>query len=259
MDERSERVARFMDPILMVAAILTLPAVVIPESTPDTTLATIAEVLNWATWIPFLVEVVVMLAVVPDRRRWLRENPVEVAIVVLTPPILPPGLQALRIMRLLRLLRLARLTGLARRIFSLQGLHYAALLAILTAVAGGAAFAGFEDSHNYTTWEGIYWAITTMTTLGSNVQPTTTGAEILSVVILLVGISFVALLTGAIAQRFLGPELAEVEAELEEGQSAEAIALRQMRDLRDQLQGLEVSLEQLIADATARRSERSTR
>jgi voltage-gated potassium channel len=259
MDERSERIAAFMEPFLLVAALLTLPAVAIHESQSGTGLDTIAGALNWATWVPFLIEVVVMLAVVPDRRRWLREHPIEVVIVVLTPPILPPGLQGLRVIRLLRLLRLLRLAQLSRRVFSLQGLRYAALLAALTAVAGGAAFVGFEHTHHYDDWTGIYWAITTMTTLGSDIYPTTTGAEIISVVLLLVGISFVALLTGAIAQRFLGPEIAEVEAELEEGeQSAEVIALRQMREVRDQLQGLEVALEQLIQDATARQADRSS-
>ena len=44
-----------------------------------------------------------MLAVVPDRGRWLRDHPLEVAIVVLTPPFLPASLQAARAFRLLRL------------------------------------------------------------------------------------------------------------------------------------------------------------
>jgi voltage-gated potassium channel len=260
MDARSERIAARFEPFLMVAAVLTLPAVIIPESEPNSTLATIAEVLNWVTWLPFLAEVVVMLAIVPDRRRWLREHPIELIVVVLTPPILPPGLQSLRVIRLLRLLRLLRLAQLARRLFSLQGLRYTALLAALTIVAGGAAFVGFENnaSHHYDTWDGIYWATTTMTTLGSNVEATTTGAQILSVVILVVGISFVALLTGAIAQRFLGPQLEEVEAELAEGErSAEVVALRQMREIRGQLQGLEASLEKLIDEAMAREGNRA--
>jgi len=42
-----------------------------------------------------------------------------------------------------------------------------------------------------------------MTTVGSNIYPTTTGGQIVQVAVVLVGISFVALLTGAIAQRFL--------------------------------------------------------
>jgi voltage-gated potassium channel len=260
MDARSERIAARFEPFLMVAAVLTLPAVIVPLSEPNDTVATIAQVLNWATWLPFLVEVVVMLAIVPDRRRWLREHPIELIVVILTPPILPPGLQSLRVIRLLRLLRLLRLAQLARHLFSLQGLRYTALLAALTIVAGGAAFVGFENNgqNHYNAWEGIYWAITTMTTLGSTVEATTTGAQILSVVIVIVGISFVALLTGAIAQRFLGPELEEVEAELAEGErSAEVVALRQMREIRGQLQGLEASLEKLIDEAAARKGSRT--
>jgi len=107
MDERSERIARFMDPFLMVAALLTLPAVTIHEAQTGTSLDAIAQGLNWATWLPFLIEVVVMLIVVPDRKRWLREHPIELVIVVLTPPVLPPGLQGLRVVRLLAAAALA--------------------------------------------------------------------------------------------------------------------------------------------------------
>ncbi len=81
---------------------------------------TIAGVLNWAIWIAFAVELVVMLAVVPDKWRWLRSHPLEVVIVLLTPPFVPSSLQALRALRVLRLLRLLRLAQLTRRTFSLR-------------------------------------------------------------------------------------------------------------------------------------------
>jgi voltage-gated potassium channel len=86
-----------------------------------------------------------------------------------------------------------------------------------------------------------------MTTLGSNIYPTTTGGEVVAVIILIVGIGFVALLTGAFAQRFLGPSLAEVERELEsEHLSAEAIAMRELRGVQDQLQALEAAVERIL-------------
>jgi hypothetical protein len=85
-----------------------------------------------------------------------------------------------------------------------------------------------------------------MTTLGSQFSPTTSGGEVVSTVILIVGIGFVALLTGAIAQRFLGPEIAEVEAELESEQlTAEALAMRELRNIREQMQALEVAVERI--------------
>jgi voltage-gated potassium channel len=248
MDERSTRIAERMETPMLIAAALTLPMVAITESRPGGWLQTVAVILNWSTWLAFAIELVVMLAVVPNRRAWLRHHPLDATIVVLTPPILPPGLQSLRVLRLFRLLRLLRLAQLTHEVFSLQGLRYAMLLSLLTVIGGGALFVAFEKgSQHLDTWDGIYWAITTMTTLGSNIYPQTTGGQVVSTVILLVGIGFVALLTGAFAQRFLGPELVEVEEELErEKLSAEAAALRELRTVRKQLQALEVAVERIV-------------
>jgi hypothetical protein len=94
-----------------------------------------------------------------------------------------------------------------------------------------------------------------MTTLGSNIYPTTTGGQIVSTVILIIGISFVALLTGAIAQRFLAPELAEIEQELgDEELSAEEVALRELRSVQEQLQALQVAVEKLVRDRERRQA-----
>jgi len=247
MDERSERVAALLETPVMIAAALTLPSVVISESQPGGWLEATANVLNWVTWLTFAIELIVMLAVVPNRRRWLRDHPLELIVVVLTPPVLPPGLQSLRAVRLLRLLRLTRLAQLSRRTFSFEGLKYATLLAVLTAVAGGAAFDAFEHDQHLSTWQGVYWALTTMTTVGSDIYPKTTGGEIVSVLIVLVGIAFVALLTGAIAQRFLGPEISETEAKLEIGtESAEAAALRQLEELQGQLNALQTTVGRIV-------------
>src|SRR3954470_22601074 len=122
------------------------------------------------------------------------------------------------------------------------------LLALLTVVGGGALFVAFEkQSQHLGDWDGIYWAVTTMTTLGSDIYPTTTGGEIVSTAILIVGIGFVALLTGAFAQRFLSPEIAEVEEELESEQvSAEVVALRELRGVQEQLQALELAVQRLV-------------
>ena len=100
--------------------------------------------MNWATWLAFLGEFVLMLAVVPDRGRWIRDHPLEVAIDVLTPPFLPPSLQAARVFRLLRLLRLLRAAVLLRRLLTTEGMRDAAVFALLTVLGGGAAFAAVE-------------------------------------------------------------------------------------------------------------------
>ncbi len=97
--------------------------------------------------------------------------------------------------------------------------------------------------------------MTTMTTLGSNIYPTTLGGEIVSACILVIGISFVALLTGGFAQRFLAPELGEIEEELKDGElPPEEVALRELRSVQEQLQSLQVAVERIVRERE--RSER---
>ena len=202
---RAIRAQELLNPPLMIAAALTLPSVALSETHIGGNLEVVAEVLNWGTYLMFALELVVMLILVPDRKKYLKHHPVELIVVFLTPPILPASLQALRAIRLLRLLRLLKLAQLSGRTFSDRGLGYAALMTLLIAVAGGTLFRFFEKSNQHVgEWDSFYWAITTMTTLGSKWQPTTVGSEITAVVILLVGVSFIALLTGAIAHKFLG-------------------------------------------------------
>ena len=248
MNELSTSVQRRLEVPMLIAAALTLPMVAISESHVGGALQVVAEILNWVTWLAFAFELVVMLAVVPDRGLWLRRNPLDLVLVVFTPPVLPAGLQGLRVLRLLRLLRLMPLRRLSRDIFTLRGLHYAALLALLTVVGGGALFDALESSQEHlSTWDGIYWALTTMTTLGSDIQPTDTGGQIVAAVLVLVGLGFIALVTGAFAQRFFGPELGEVERELEgEIASAEEVAQRELRSIREQLAALELAVERMV-------------
>ncbi len=53
------------------------------------------------------------------------------------------------------------------------------LLALLTVIGGGAIFGALEKhSQHLTFWDDTYWAIRTMTTLGSNIYPSTTGGQI---------------------------------------------------------------------------------
>jgi voltage-gated potassium channel len=86
---------------------------------------------DWVVWTVFAADVIVSVAVAPDRVRWLREHPLDVVIVVLTPPFLSVAFQSLRVLQVLRLLRLFRVGPLVRRVFSLEGLRYAAVISLL--------------------------------------------------------------------------------------------------------------------------------
>ena len=206
---------------MIIAAALTLPSLILLETRESGLLYDVSVVLNWGTWLAFLIELVVMLAVVPNRWRYIRYHPVEIAIVVLTPPVLPASFQFLRVLRLLRLLRLLKLAEFSRAAFSTAGLGYAALMTLMVALAGGTLFRSVEaKNQDLTEWESIYWAITTMMTLGSKFQPTTTISEVVELGLLIVGVGFISILTGALAQRFIKPARGKPAPESGSGTSA---------------------------------------
>jgi voltage-gated potassium channel len=200
MDGRSKRIAERFERPLIIAAVLTIPVTILQLLPPPDPWRTIADVLNWLIWLAFVAEVVVMLAVVPSKLGWLRAHPVEIAIVVLTAPVLAAVVQSARLLRLVRLLRFLRLGPLVRVLFSAEGVSYAALLTLLTALTGGVAFASVEKR---SVGDGIYWAVTTMTTVGyGDVTPTTPEGKAIAIAVMLVGIGFAALVIGAAADRF---------------------------------------------------------
>src|ERR1700730_3889229 len=95
--ERMER--RFQIPTL-IAALLVIPVIAIEELSTGEPWRTAGVIANWTIWLVFFAEVVAMVRVVDNRWQWLRGHPLEVAIVVLTPPFLPASLQSARAFRL---------------------------------------------------------------------------------------------------------------------------------------------------------------
>jgi len=221
VNERAQAMERRLQWPLLAAALLTIPAIVIEQSNVGEPFDTTAVVLNWTIWTAFLIEIGLMLSVVDDRWRWLRDHPLDVAIVLLTPPFLPAALQATRVFRLLRLVRLMKLAVLSRRLLSTEGVRDAAVFALITILGGGAAFAAVENGHQdhpVSAWDGVWWAITTVTTVGyGDFSPRTLGGRVIAIVVMVVGIGFVAIITAAAAERFMRSREAEAErAELRE-------------------------------------------
>jgi voltage-gated potassium channel len=244
--ERAQRLEKVFEIPMLVAAALVIPLAVLEETNVGHGWKILAQVLNWTIWTAFVIEAVVMLAVVPDRKHWLRQHPLEVAVVVLTPPFLPGPLQSLRILRLLRLIRLFALWEVVRRTFTLEGLRYAGLATFLILLGGGRAFAAVEK--NVSIWDGIWWACVTMATVGyGDIYPHTTGGRVIGIVLMFVGIGFGSLLIAGLAQHFatekVTQEVKRVEA-IEAGvESAERDVLAQLREVRTRLEELERMLE----------------
>jgi len=216
--EQARRAARLELPVLA-AVLLTIPVLIVHSLDLEGIGGTIVDVLNWALWSVFLAELLIMIRLSPNDREWLRRNKLDVAIVVLTPPFLPDALQILWVLRLLRILDVMPVVG---RIFEVNGFRYAVTLAFIAAVGGGLAYAEIEDGPEGVAngFDGIYWAVTTITTVGyGDITPDSVGGKLLAEALMLTGpvlIGIVSASVGQLAERRMQREAAELRGEIAE-------------------------------------------
>ncbi|HEX6711398.1 MAG TPA: potassium channel family protein [Rubrobacter sp.] len=235
------RVVRWLRVAMIAASLLAIPVVIVQESGVGGFLARLAVFLDWSIWGVFVANLVIMLAVVPDRLRWLLDNPVDVLIVVLTPPFLPATLKIARVLPVVRLVWILILANRMRGLFSLNGLRYAALIVFTVVVGGGVVFVAVEPEQHLSTWDGLWWATETVTTVAyGDISPTTGLGRIVATVVMITGIGFVALLTGALAQRFLysGSEDAASAAPRSQDET-----MRKVEEISDQIAQLRRALD----------------
>jgi voltage-gated potassium channel len=240
--ERWER--RFRGPMLFVAA-LVIPSLLLDSPSVQEPWRAVGAVLNWVIWLAFAGELGVLLTVSPSRWGYLRRNPVDPFVILLTPPFLTTLLNSVRLVRLLRLARLLRLEPLVTWMFRSGGLRYASAFAGLVVLAGAEAFSVSEKKSYF---DGLYWAMTTVTTVGYGDElPTTTESKAVAMVVMLVGIGFFAALAGALADTFIqgrAEQLIETEREAPRASDDELVAkvdalAAQLEDLRAALRARE--------------------
>ncbi|MGO9320393.1 MAG: potassium channel family protein [Solirubrobacteraceae bacterium] len=228
-----------MRAVMITATLLVIPDLVLEEQPLRASWHTVATIGDWVIWLVFLVEFATILILAKDWRSWLRSYPLAPAMLVLTPPFAPAAIQALRIFRLLRLLRVARGFQLMSKLLTLDGLRYVMALAVFLVVGGGTIFASVETSvgHHVSTWDGIWWALGTVTTEGSNnIEVTTNAGRAIAIVLMLTGIGVFSIITGAIAQHFLSSSRLDDTEELSHGEKA---IMARLDELAGRLQGVE--------------------
>lgn len=248
---REQRWSRLLEWPLFAAALLVIPVVILSSGRFGAGWERVGLVLNWATWLAFAAEIAIMMIVTEHPRRWLREHPIELAVTILSPPVLPGPLQTVRFVRVLRLTRLLMTVKMLRRLVTSEGMLDATLLTGFLVLAGGVAFSQVERSQHLSAWDGVWWATSTITTVGyGDVTPHTTAGRLIGITIMLAGIGFVALLTAAVAQRFILGE--ERSSEAMEGLLDEI--LTELRDIRERLDELDGSRNGGRRSAAARRA-----
>jgi voltage-gated potassium channel len=98
----------------------------------------------------------------------------------------------------------------------------------------------------------MWWAVTTMTTVGyGDLYPHTDLGRGIAIVVMVVGIGFLSLLIGAVSERFLASELRQEAEQVERGvetdlESARVELLAELRSMSDRLREIEADVDRLL-------------
>lgn len=188
-------------------ALLLVPVLLLEETSTDPGVVGAATVANALIWLLFALDYATDLWRAPDRGAHVRSHWFDLALIVVSPPILaPPEAQALRVLRAARLLRVFAVIGVAYDRLGRPLTRTAALasVALLFAVilAGGLLVQWVEPAAFPNVVRGYAWAIATLVTAGhATPEPVTLAGRAISSTIVVMGLGTFVALAASLAGR----------------------------------------------------------
>ncbi len=182
--------------LLLAAAFLVAYAWPVIDPDIDRSARSILTVVSWAVWAAFVVDFAIRLAIAEHRALYARQHWYDVALIAL--PMLRP-LRLLRLVVLLRVLNRAAVTSLAGRVVT-----YVVGTAMISVALGAVAVLDAEqdapDANITSFGDALWWAATTVTTVGYGDRfPVTTPGRLVAVALMVVGIGVVGAVTASLA------------------------------------------------------------
>jgi voltage-gated potassium channel len=195
------------DWVIFFLALLLVPVLLLEETSTDAGVVGAATVANAAIWILFALDYAVDLWRAPNRAAHVRSHWWDLALIVVSPPLLvPPEAQALRVLRAARLLRAFVLIGVAYDRLG-RPLTRAAALAIVgvlfaVILAGGLLIQWVEPVTFPNVLSGYAWAIATLVTAGHTTpEPASVVGRAISSTIVVMGLGTFVALAASLAGR----------------------------------------------------------
>ena len=226
--EADTRLGRLFD-LALIWAILASVAVVLLDSMESVhaKYAVLLNRLEWGFTIIFTIEYILRLACVPHPLRYAKSFYGIIDLLAVLPTYLAalvPGLHALldvRILRLLRLFRLLKLAhyvaeygALARALYASRRKIFVFLSFVLMVVLimGTLMYVVEGPANGFTSIPlAVYWAITTMTTVGfGDITPQTDLGRVVASVMMLLGWGTLAVPTGIVSAEFTAQRMLRV-------------------------------------------------
>ena len=170
----------------------------VAEVDPET--QRILDYVQWISWVAFAVDLLVGLFLADRKMKFLVQHPLEVITVLL------PFLRPLRLLRVISFGTLVIQKVAVGRQFAITLKVFLAsiLMAYIAAVQITITERGVEGSNIKSFGDGLWWAVTTVTTVGYGDRfPTTSTGRVLAVCLMLVGISLMGVITASVAAWFV--------------------------------------------------------
>lgn len=168
------------------------------------------DLIQWISWIAFAIDLLIGFISSEKKSEYLRRHPFEILTVLL------PFLRPLRLLRVISFGSLVIQKVAVGRQFAITLKVFLAsiLLAYIGAVQITITERGVEGSNIKNFGDGLWWAITTITTVGYGDRfPTTSTGRLLAVGLMLVGISLMGVITASVAAWFVKMSQDEVHSE----------------------------------------------
>lgn len=208
----AKRVGRFFEVLVLLALIVVFAQLMMLYSG----MLTQANWLTHIVWFIFFLELVFNLYNVKDRGRYIKENWLNILIVFIAFPLIEWGNDWATIIRSLRLLLFVRFfTGFSKDFVSILNRNRFGQILVATAFVVLAAGAMFAYIENRSLWEGVWYALVTITTVGyGDVTPVSDAGRAFGIVLIVFGVVFFSLVTANISAFLIGSDQERLERDI---------------------------------------------
>jgi len=158
------------------------------------------DAVQWICWLAFALDLFYGIWKAENKKKYLKHHPLEIVSVLL------PFLRPLRLMRVISFGGLAiQKVAVGRQIaITFKVVLTAFFVAYISAVQITIIERTVEGSNIKNFSDGLWWAVTTVTTVGyGDRYPTTTEGRFLAVLLMIMGISLVGVITASVAAWFV--------------------------------------------------------
>lgn len=170
---------------------------------------------DWIIWLGFLLELCIMLFVVSDRKRYLKENWMSLVIILGGLPVIWGDESfyagAVRTLRLLVMLGI--LFKVSRDIRAILAKHHLGItlaVCFIFIIISGMVISVIDPAFDGPI-DGIWWAWVTITTVGyGDIVPATNEGRLFGAILILVGLSMFSLITASFSVFFIAKDEHEV-------------------------------------------------